>query len=71
MFRNIFLNGNILNKSMYNQLFLFHPHIEFVRRFLQILQISSSNKNSRKSVENVCDYYYRNQSLNKIIYFQL
>ena len=47
---------------MLNQLFLFHHYIEFlilyesVHRFLQILQMSSFNKKSRKSAENLCDY---------------
>ncbi len=28
---------------------------EFIRRFLQILQMSSFNNNSRKSAENLCE----------------
>ena len=48
---------------MLNQLFLFHHYIEFlilyesVHRFLQILQMSSFNKNSRLSTENFCEQW--------------
>jgi len=68
MLRNKLLNRNLsINQSQNKKLLILY---EFVRRFLQIIQMSSfQKKNYRKSLENVKKQYDITEikKLNKII----
>jgi len=73
MFRNTFLNRNVLINQCWNQLFLFNHCeeclilYEFVCRFLQIFQMSFFNKNSRKTLENINEQFDITEANNSII----